>query len=144
MPPAEASSPRDRIAVFARIMLTGLLASGKPAWHAKLVAREIAEPTAVLEQIADETVRPRLKILAEIVRSVIGSDAPMAQVHCAARSIVGQILFYHFARPMLTRVFPNEPLDASRVEELAEHIADFSIGGLHELARRMQNQRSES
>jgi hypothetical protein len=47
---------------------------------------------------------------------------------------VGQILFYHFARPMLTRVFPDERFDASRVDELSEHVATFTVGGLREIA----------
>ena len=129
------ASPHQRIKAFARVMLAGLLDSGKPAWHGKLMAREMADPTpAVLQQIAEEGVKPRLRLLSEIVRSVIGPDAPEKQVFRCVRSIVGQILFYHFARPMLARVFPDETLDASAVETLAEHIATFSLGGLRELA----------
>ena len=132
------ATPHQRLKTFARAMLTGLLNSGKPAWHGKLMAREMAEPTVVLQQIADEGVRPRLKILSEIVRSVIGADAPQDVVHRAARSIVGQMLFYHFARPMLERVFPDEKFDASAVDALAEHVAIFSLGGLRELANEMK------
>src|SRR5438132_1666279 len=60
-----------------------------------------------------------------------GADAPDSVVHRCVRSIVGQVLFYHFARPMLVRVFPDEQMD---VDTLAEHIASFSLGGLREIA----------
>jgi TetR/AcrR family transcriptional regulator, regulator of cefoperazone and chloramphenicol sensitivity len=129
------ATAEQRVAVFARAMLRGLLASGKPAWHGKLMAREMAEPTGALKLIIDERIRPRLKILGEIVRSILGPDVPAVQVHRCARSIVGQIMFYHFARPVISRMFPDEKLDDSAVDALAEHIAAFSVGGLAELAK---------
>ena len=128
--PADAT-PRQRLLVFIRTMLAGILDPGKPAWHGKLVAREMAEPTRVLQQIAEQGVKPRVRLLSEIVRSVIGADALDSVVHRCVRSIVGQVLFYHFARPMLIRVFPDDRMD---VDVLAEHIASFSLGGLREIA----------
>jgi AcrR family transcriptional regulator len=123
-------TPRDRLKGFVRAMLLGVLEPGKPAWHAKLMAREMAEPTAALQKIADQGVKPRLAILSGIIRQVIGPEMPDIVVRRCARSIVGQTLFYHFARPMLERVFHDEKLDASAIDELAEHIARFSMGGL--------------
>ncbi len=123
-------TPHQRLLGFVRAMLMGVLEPGKPAWHAKLMAREMAEPTAVLQRIADQGVKPRLALLAGIIREVVGPDVPELVVRRCARSIVGQTLFYYFARPMLVRVFPDERLDASTIDELAEHIATFSVGGL--------------
>ena len=128
-------SPEQRLHAFVRTFLMGILDTGRPAWHAKLMAREIAEPTEVLNEIAQQTVRPRLAALSAIVRDIIGQDAPQQVVVDCARSIVGQILFYHFARPMLVRVFPDEPLDASRLDELSDHIVSFSLAGLSGKAR---------
>ncbi len=120
----------QRLRAFVRTFLVGILDTGRPAWHAKLMAREIAEPTEVLNEIAQQTVRPRLAALSGIIREIIGQDAPQQLVVNCARSVVGQILFYHFARPMLVRVFPNEPLDATRLDELSDHIASFTLSGL--------------
>ena len=120
----------ERLRAFVRSFLVGILDTGRPAWHAKLMAREIAEPSEVLNEIAHQTVRPRLAALSGIIREIIGQDAPQLVVLNCARSVVGQILFYHFARPMLVRVFPNEPLDATRLDELTDHIVSFSLAGL--------------
>jgi AcrR family transcriptional regulator len=121
---------RQRLEGFVRAMLMGVLEPGRPAWHAKLMAREMIEPTAVLQKIAEQGVKPRLQLLSGIIRSVVGPDVPDVVVRRCARSVVGQTLFYHFARPMLERVFPDERLDASAIDSLAAHIADFSLGGL--------------
>jgi TetR/AcrR family transcriptional regulator, regulator of cefoperazone and chloramphenicol sensitivity len=123
-------TPEDRLRAFVRAFLMGILEEGKPVWHAKLMAREMAEPTAVLDEIAQTGVKPRLDALAGIVRAIIGEDAPPALVFKCCRSIVGQILFYFFAKPMLVRLFPNEPIDASAIDELSEHITKFSLAGL--------------
>jgi AcrR family transcriptional regulator len=132
---AKDSSPEQRLHAFVRTFLVGILDTGRPAWHAKLMAREIAEPSDVLNEIAKQTVRPRLAALGAIIRDIIGQDAPQQTVVNCARSIVGQILFYHFARPMLVRVFPDEPLDATRLDELSDHIVSFSLAGLAGKAR---------
>ena len=125
----------ERLRAFVRTFLVGILDTGRPAWHAKLMAREIAEPSDVLNEIAQQTVRPRLAALGGIIREIIGQDAPQQVVVNCARSVVGQILFYHFARPMLVRVFPNEPLDATRLDELSGHIVSFTLAGLAGKAR---------
>jgi AcrR family transcriptional regulator len=127
---AKELSPEQRLHAFVHTFLTGILESGRPAWHAKLMAREIGEPTGVLDEIAEQTVRPRLMALSAIIRDIAGPDLPQQQVINCARSVVSQILFYHFARPMLVRVFPNEPFDQTRIDELADHIVAFSLNGL--------------
>ncbi|HZN69776.1 MAG TPA: CerR family C-terminal domain-containing protein [Tepidisphaeraceae bacterium] len=131
--------PERRLHAFVRTFFLGILEDGRPAWHAKLMAREIAEPTAVLDEIAQQTVRPRLATLSAIIREIVGPAAPQALVHRCARSVVGQILFYHFARPMLERVFPDEPLNASRVDELADHVTGFCLHALRGIAKDLKS-----
>jgi TetR/AcrR family transcriptional regulator, regulator of cefoperazone and chloramphenicol sensitivity len=126
--------PPQRLHAFVRTFLTGILETGRPAWHAKLMAREIAEPTEALNEIAQQTVRPRLQALRAIVREIVGPGPSDQTVVNCARSVVGQILFYHFARPMLVRVFPNESFDAARLDELADHITRFSLAGVRAVA----------
>ena len=122
--------PEARLHAFVRTFLSGILESGRPAWHAKLMAREISDPTGVLDEIAEQTVRPRLAALSAIIREMVGPGPSQRQMVNSARSIVSQILFYHFARPMLVRVFPDERFDETRIDELAAHIVAFSLGGL--------------
>ena len=55
--------------------------------------------------------------------------------------MVGQILFYHFGRPVLMRLFPEKKFDASIVDEIAEHIAAFSSAALEAEAKRGKNGR---
>jgi hypothetical protein len=76
-----------------------------------------------------------LEALSEIIRELVGTDVPQRVIFQCARSIVGQILFYHFARTVIERVFPDERIDSAAIEELSAHVATFSLGGLREIAK---------
>jgi AcrR family transcriptional regulator len=129
-------SSQERLRMFVRGFFIGILEEGKPAWHAKLMAREMFEPTAVLDEIAATGVKPRVEAIGQIVREIIGPGASKTFVHKCARSIVGQILFYHFARPMLERVFAAEKFDSSRIDELTDHVTAFSLAGLEAMRKK--------
>ncbi len=50
----------ERLHAFVRSFLFKIFDEGRPAWHGKLIAREIAEPTPALEGMVDEGVRAQL------------------------------------------------------------------------------------
>ena len=133
--PADAP-PEQRLGAFVRGFLMGVLSEGRPTWHGKLMAREMAQPTpAVLKEIAENGVKPRVAALTAILKTILPPGTSQRTLHRCARSVVGQILFYYFARPMLERVFPDERLDGSAIEELADHITTFSMHALVGMSR---------
>src|SRR5439155_24256471 len=81
-------SPRQRLRIFVHGFFMGILEEGKPAWHAKLMAREMAEPTAVLNEIAKNGVKPRVEALSAIVREILGPRTTQRDVYRCVRSVV--------------------------------------------------------
>lgn len=131
-----APTPRQRLHAFVRSFLAGLLDQGRPAWHGKLMAREMAEPTGVLDQIVEAGVRPRFRALSEIIALLLGDAALPRQTFIAtANSVVGQILFYHFAAPVLARLHGPRKYDDAAIDAVAEHITTFCVGGIEAVAR---------
>jgi TetR/AcrR family transcriptional regulator, regulator of cefoperazone and chloramphenicol sensitivity len=123
----------QRLHAFVRSSLLRLLDPGRPAWHGVLLSREMVEPTAALDLLIQESVRPRFELLFTIVRELTGPDVPEERVRLCAQSVVGQCLYYYHGRHVITRLQPPEervPLD---VECLAEHITEFSLGAMREL-----------
>jgi hypothetical protein len=45
-------------------------------------------------------------------------------------SIIGQILFYSFSRPVLQHLQPELKLTPEQLDRIADHIADFSLAYL--------------
>lgn len=127
----DASAPADeRLRVFIRTYLSRLLDSGRPAWHGKLIAREMVEPTGALEVLAETFARPQYERLRVIVAELLGSGASSERIRACAASVVGQCLFYKHCHPMIRRLMPEQRYDEVGIRELAAHIAEFSLGAI--------------
>jgi AcrR family transcriptional regulator len=127
------ATPRQRLHAFVRSFLFRVLDEGRPAWHGKLMAREMAEPTGTLEAIVKDGVRPHFAALQSIVTDLLGAKAAeldREHVRYCAWSIVGQCLYYFYARPVILQLNPGQGFQASDVEAIARHITDFSLGAI--------------
>jgi TetR/AcrR family transcriptional regulator, regulator of cefoperazone and chloramphenicol sensitivity len=130
----EYSTPLERLEAFVRSFLLRILDEGRPAWHGKLMAREVAEPTTALDQVVEEIIQPLQARLIAIVKEFIPTAGRDEVVHLSALSIFGQCLYYYYARHILFRLDPQK-FGPKNIERLAKHIIGFSLGGLKELAR---------
>jgi AcrR family transcriptional regulator len=127
-------APR-RLALFVRSFLQRTCDAGRPAWHGKLMVREMIEPTHVLDEIVDQAIRPMRENLHGIIRALLGSRAEEALVQRCAFSIVGQCLFYPHCRPVIQRLQPQLRYTPAEIELLAEHVTGFSLAALKQLRR---------
>jgi AcrR family transcriptional regulator len=129
-----ANSGRGDLRGFIRMFVGRLLDSGKPAWHARLMAREMIEPTGVLDKMVAQSMLPMVKQLRQIVRDIVGPACPDVVVERAMLSVISQCVFYLHCRPVLERVFPAHAKTPD-IEAIAAHIADFSAAGLAAICR---------
>lgn len=120
----------ERLAAFVRGYLERLMGEGRPAWFGRLVAREIAEPTAALDHIAETFARPQFLALSSIVAEILGPAATEPLIRRGVMSIIGQCLFYMHARPMIQRLAPQQGFGPEDRREIAAHITRFSLAAL--------------
>ena len=127
--------PRQALELFIQDFIRRLLTQGnQPQWYTRLVAREMAEPTAGLQVFISTCVRPRMEAVAAIVRG-IASPARLdeALVQRAVHSIIGQCLFYHRYRNIVLKMMKQSEFGNSDIERITESIVQFSLGGIHAL-----------
>jgi AcrR family transcriptional regulator len=129
------STPEEKLRAFIYSFLLRILDTGKSGWYGKLISREMVDPTPVLDERVQDTVRPLIGQLMSIIRDIIGEDATDLQLRDAAASVVGQILFYHNCRPTLDRLFPDLSFSPEQIERLASHITKFTLAGLRSMRR---------
>jgi AcrR family transcriptional regulator len=132
------ATPRQRLHAFIRSFLFRVLDEGRPAWHGKLMAREMAEPTGTLAAIVKDDIRPHFAALQSAITDVLGARAaevPRGHVRYCAWSIVGQCLYYFYARPVIHQLAPGQGFTSSHVEAIARHITDFSLAALKHYPR---------
>lgn len=128
-------SPEERLRKFIHSMLTDLL-SEKPSWLMKLMAWELAEPTAGLDLLIAKVIGPFDADLAAIVHDLAGPSASEQQVHDCASSIIAQCHHYHHGRAVVFRLGIYQAYDPATIDHLTDHITRFSLAGIRTLAGR--------
>jgi AcrR family transcriptional regulator len=96
----------------------------------RILAHESMNPTHYFDKLITEIVRPEVEKLTGIVRRLAGEGADEAGVMRAAMSVMGQCLFYLFARGAIERAWPQMAPGAGNCEALARHITGFSLMGI--------------
>jgi AcrR family transcriptional regulator len=126
----------QRLEAFVRSFCNRLLGpEGWGGYHgkARLIVKEMADPSPALAEVVDHHIRPHKRMLVEIVQELLGPGvAPQAALACTF-SIVGQCFYYAMAQPLLTLLAPEREDVETRIEELAEHVLIFSLGGIDKI-----------
>jgi hypothetical protein len=91
--------------------------------------REMVQPTAALETLVREAIRPRFERLKEILRAAC-PEADELRVGALACSVVGQCLHYKFAAEVTERLLGPEAYAALDLDYLSDHISRFSLAAL--------------
>jgi AcrR family transcriptional regulator len=120
----------DRLKAFVRSWLFRMLGQGMPAWHGKLMAREMSEPTAAFDHIMSETVRPIWQRLTGIVAELLHTTPEDVATRDCANSIAGQCCFYRHAQEVIHRLYPSQGCSPPEIEHLADHITQFSLAAV--------------
>ena len=124
-----------RLRTYVESLLRRIFDAGRPGWHAKIITRELAEPTRALDSLLEEVARPLHQELAAIVRQLLGSACDDA-VRLCSLSIMGQCVYYHHARAVLARLYPVQSYGTDDIARLADHVSEFSLAGLRAFANR--------
>ncbi|MCU0913929.1 MAG: CerR family C-terminal domain-containing protein [Planctomycetes bacterium] len=128
--------PRDCLRALIAHIIREILDPTKPAWRAAIINHELAQPTAALDAVMDELIAPRSRLQLDIVRRILGPRASEEKVVRTTLSIIAQCLVYLHDRRIMVRLHPILAQDDQKSDEIARHIADFSLAALRPPPRR--------
>jgi TetR/AcrR family transcriptional regulator, regulator of cefoperazone and chloramphenicol sensitivity len=129
-PEVMSGPPEDRLRALITHIIREILDPSNPPWRAAIINHELAQPTAALDAVMDELIAPRSRLQQDIVRSILGPLASEEKVARVTLSIVSQCLVYLHDRRIIARLHPILAQDDQKPEEIARHIADFSLAAL--------------
>ena len=132
----ETEAPEGKLSSFIHQFMRTVLLSGSSSLQGKIMAREMMEPTPALQIIVQEIIRPRQEQLMGIIRAILGGIADDALLRRCCFSIVGQCLYYRFARIVAQELQPNMEFNEKTVAEIAQHIHLFTLQALRGIARK--------
>jgi AcrR family transcriptional regulator len=125
----DSPSPKAIVRALAQAFLEGPLTDEERLRHSQLMTREMTQPTAAFEQVAEQVIQPFFKELADKLGSVLpgelGEEGGMLNVF----SIFGMVLYFNFARVAVSRLTGRE-YDTDFKARLVEQITEFSLNGL--------------
>jgi TetR/AcrR family transcriptional regulator, regulator of cefoperazone and chloramphenicol sensitivity len=119
--------PDEILRAVIRARLRSICRGDLPDWHFRILAHELAQPTPALQQLVNEVGRPIFNRLLELIGRMIGLPRDDEKTRLCAISVMGQILAYVFAAPLLAGVWPGLKMTSEQVERIADHIGDFSL-----------------
>jgi len=126
--------PEEKLRAFVKSLLLRIFDKGPNSWHGKVMSREMIEPSAALDSLVEERMRPMAAQLREIVAAIVNSPADEERVRLCAFSVVSQCVFYHHCNPVISRLYPKQPvLDKAEIETVADHITRFSLAAMKNL-----------
>jgi TetR/AcrR family transcriptional regulator, regulator of cefoperazone and chloramphenicol sensitivity len=128
-------TPEEMIRGVIRARLMSLCKEEQPDWHIRLVMHEFSHPTAAMGRVVDEGMRPIFERVRKAVGEIIGLPPEHETTRLCVNSIVGQILFYTFSRPVLVHLQPELKLTPKLLDRIADHIADFSLAYLKKVGQ---------
>jgi AcrR family transcriptional regulator len=123
-------SPEHTIRAIVHARVKSMCREEHTEWHFRLMMHEFLHPTPAMSRVVDEGIRPVYLRLRSAVGEIIGMPPDHEATRLSVNSIVGQILFYTFSRPVLSRLQPELKLTPSQLDRIADHISDFSIAYL--------------
>jgi len=111
-------------------ILKTLYGADRPPLHVRLMARELVQPTQAMARIIDEVIRPSYDRLRDLIGAILGLPSDHKTTRLCTHSIIGQVAHYAQAGPFLARLWPEMKMTPEQLEEIADHITDFSLAYL--------------
>ena len=124
------ANSEQKLRAFVHSFLLRIFDDSPTACHGKLMSREMIEPTAALDSLVEEFIRPMAGQLWKIVADILGCPLNDERVRLCAFSVVSQCVFYHHCGPVVERLAGRPAPDAPALEKLAAHITKFSLAAM--------------
>lgn len=136
--PADAP-PEERLRVYIQALFEEIFCcdgdSERQVQLSTIYLSEMANPTEVLDRIVEEHLEPDARELYSIIGDLLGGGADEALIVDCAASVIGQILYYYHAGPIVTRLHPERAPIPERIDALVRQVWRFSLGGITHAAR---------
>jgi TetR/AcrR family transcriptional regulator, regulator of cefoperazone and chloramphenicol sensitivity len=138
-----AQKPEQALRLFITAVLRRIFGRGEQSLRTRIMVHELAQPSLALKQVVEEVIRPNYDRLRQLVGQIIRRSPDDDITRLCTHSIIAQIVHYAHARPVISILWPDLKMTPERCDQVANHIADFSICSLQPLVKK-DRQRRES
>ena len=131
-------TPEKQLEIYISTFCKILYQEGESDSHiTTILIEEFTKPSPFLGKIVDTFNRPRVKRHLKMFKDLLGPGATDDMARDCLVSVSGQLLYYSFARPLFSRLFPDYFTDNSH-EQWAAHVFKFTMGGIEVYKRELK------
>ena len=127
--------PEEQLRQFVKATIMNFHQKGPQGHFTRLYLMEFINPTGLIQPIWNELAKPKRDMLLDIIRRIMGKDRVDEQVIFSELSVINQCRVLLTIRPVDLEYLLGQCLDREVLEELADHIAEFSLGGIRAVCR---------
>src|SRR5580704_2404132 len=131
---ASTAPPQEAFRELIHAMLLRVCRGDRPGWHFQLMMHEFAQPTPAMAIVIDETMRPVYDRFRELIGHMLDLPPEHDRVRLSTHSVISRVVHYKHAGHIVSRVWPDLELNPERIEQIANHITDFSLAGIRHTA----------
>lgn len=121
--------------MFVSQMLQRMSEAAAGAPHFRIMAQEMVRPTPALPQAVKEMIRPNYETLRGLIGRILHLPPDHDTTRLCAHSVIGQIMHYVHARPVIELLWPDLRFTPERLDQIAEHIASLTLCSMKTLAK---------
>jgi AcrR family transcriptional regulator len=127
---------QQALRLFITAVLGRIFGKGEQSLRTRIMVHELAQPSSALTHVVEEVIRPNYDKLRCLVGKILGRSPDDDATRLCTHSVIGQIVHYIHARPVISILWPDLKMTSERIEQVANHIADFSLCSLRALAKK--------
>lgn len=120
----------DGIRDYIRELMHALFFTEDARLQAKLMFREMSDPTPALEVIVKEFIAPKRELLCRLISQANPALRYDENLTLYAASIMGQILYYRTSLHVFLRLYESEEMTPELLDRVSGHITDFTLAAL--------------
>lgn len=122
--------PEEILRAVVRARIRSLFGDSRSDWQFRIMLHEVTQPTPVIAHVIEEIMRPIYARMLALIGEILGLPPDHERTRLCQNSIMGQILLYPLAWPLLIHFWPQLKKTPAQLDRVAEHIADFSLAYL--------------
>ncbi len=135
----EITNPIESLRYFISAKLGQVLAQGEIGNFSKLMTKEIAEPTNVLDDVVDNIVLPQTQYVRKIVSAIFDCDnIKDDDIMFCVIQVISPPIFLGFSKPIEERLCPKMGCDKDHnpVNELPDKMTEFIVAGIEQIKKK--------
>jgi AcrR family transcriptional regulator len=128
----EGKPPEEQLRLFVKVFMERIAGKDRQSWLQRIMWHEVTTPTPALDVIVERVMEPRIVYVGGIVAALLGCDRDDPRVLRCVGSVFGQCQVYQWNH-VRDRLLKDKPFTAERIDELAQHVVEFSLAGIRGL-----------